>query len=508
MASERTRSRVIGLSLLAVDRRADQSLRRQLYDRLREAIRSGELRPGFRLPSTRAVAEALAISRTTVADVFAQLLAENYLATRRGSGTYVTLHGAHDGAVAAPRSATTSWERASLRGRLLANADVASRSEPKLPIAFQPGVPALDQFPFETWSRLAARVMRRPSPEIVSYGAPGGYRPLREAIAAQLRSSRGIVCSEEQIIVVGGSAQALDLICRLALDPDDEVWVEDPGASGVRGTFAVAGARVVPVPVDAEGIGVNAGRALAPAARLAYVTSAHQWPSGVTTSPLRRRALLQWAEETDAWIIEDEYDGVFRYDGTEPAPIASLDESGRVIWIGSFSATTFPALRIGYLVAPSRLIDAFVAAKSTADRQGSTLDQAVLAEFMYEGHYLRHVKRMRELYAERRTRLLSAIESSLGVVMAPPAAGMHATLPLPDSVNDVAISQAARTAGVAAPALSASYRGAAKKGLILGFAVADAAATAAGVRALAKTLRETTRTTLRRLPRAALDVPG
>lgn len=508
MASERTRSRVVGLSLLAVDRHDEKSLRRQLYDRLRDAIRSGELRPGFRLPSTRAVAQALAISRTTIADVFAQLLAESYLATRRGSGTYVASFPAHDVVAGAARAQGTSWERASQRGRLLANVDIASRSETKLPIAFQPGVPALDQFPFETWSRLAARVMRRPSPEIVSYGDPAGYRPLRAAIAAQLRSSKGIACSEEQIIVVGGSAQALDLVCRLALDPDDEVWVEDPAASGVRGAFAVAGARVVPVSVDAEGIDVDAGRALAPRARLAHVTSAHQWPTGVTMSPERRRALLRWADEADAWIVEDEYDGVFRYDGKEPAPIASLDASGRVVWIGSFSATTFPAMRIGYLVAPERLIDAFVAAKSTADRQGSTLDQAVLAEFMYEGHYGRHVKAMRELYAERCRRLLSAIETSLGVAISPPDAGMHAILPLPDAADDVAVSQAARAAGVAAPALSMSYRGTPKKGLVLGFAVADAAATAAGVRALTKTLRETMSATFKRIPRAALDVPG
>jgi GntR family transcriptional regulator/MocR family aminotransferase len=198
MASERTRSRVIGLSLLAVDRRSALSLRRQLYDRLRDAIQGGELRPGFRLPSTRAVAEALTISRTTVADVFAQLLAENYLATRRGSGTYVTSQAAHDGVVST-RPEGTSWERASLRGRLLANADVVSRMEPKPPVAFAPGLPALDRFPFETWSRLAARVMRRPSPDILSYGDPAGYRPLRQAIAAQLRSTKGIACSEEQI---------------------------------------------------------------------------------------------------------------------------------------------------------------------------------------------------------------------------------------------------------------------------------------------------------------------
>jgi GntR family transcriptional regulator / MocR family aminotransferase len=505
MASERSRSRMVGLSLLTVDRDADGSLRKQLYTRLREAIRSGSLRVGSRLPSTRAIAASLSLSRATVADVFAQLIAENYLVTRHGSGTYVATSPAKNGSK--PReSVPTSWERASLRGRFFAGG--ANRLEAKLPVAFQPGIPALDHFPFDIWSRLAARVMRRPDLSVVSYGDPAGYRPLREAIAAQLRSRHGIACEEEQIVVVGGSQQALDLVCRLALDPGDEVWLEDPASSSVRATFMGSGARLVPVPVDDDGIDVAAGRALAPNARLVHVTSAHQWPTCVTLSLARRAELLRWAGERDAWIVEDEYDGAFRYDGKGPAALASIDGSGRVVWIGSFSVTIFPAVRIGYLVAPSGLVDAFVAAKSVSDRQTSTLDQAVLAEFMYDGHYGRHIGRMREIYAERRDRLAAAVESSLGIAIERPTSGLHALLRLPAEVDDVAASAAASQGGVVARPLSPLYGGAARPGFVLGFAIARPAETEHAVRVLARALQASSGTIKPRLHRAAREVPG
>jgi len=498
---------MVGLSLLALDRSHDGSLRKQLYLRLRDAIVSGTLREGSRLPSTRAVAASLAISRTTVTDVFAQLLAENYLVTRHGSGTYVAA-GSATGAVRLRESAPTAWERASLRGRLFANADVASRLDAKRPVAFQPGIPALDHFPFEIWSRLAAIVMRRPEASVVSYGDPGGYAPLREAIAAQLRSHSGLVCRPEQIVVVGGSQQALDLVCRLALDPGDEVWLEDPASASVRATFVGSGVRIVPVPVDREGIDVAAGRAIAPGARLVHVTSAHQWPTGVTMSAARRQELLDWADAADAWIVEDEYDGIFRYDDRVPRAIASLDGHKRVVSIGSFSVSTFPAMRIGYLIAPPGLVDAFVAAKSIADRQTSTLDQAVLAEFMYGGHYLRHLNRMREVYAERRERLVSGLETATGLAAELPAAGLHVLLPLPDGSNDSAISQAAFHAGVVARPLSPLYRRTPKSGLVLGFAVAKPADAEPALRALVSALRATIPGTRARAHRAAREIPG
>jgi len=507
MASERSRSRLVGLSLLALDRKNDGSLRKQLYLRLRDAIVSGTLREGSRLPSTRAVAASLAISRTTVTDVFGQLLAENYLVTKQGSGTYVAASGAAE-AVRLREVAPTSWERASLRGRLFANADVTSRLDAKRPVAFQPGIPALDHFPFETWSRLAAIVMRRPEAAVVSYGDPRGYAPLREAIAAQLRSQSGIACSAEQVVVVGGSQQALELVCRLTLDPGDEVWLEDPASTSVRATFVGSGVRIVPVPVDEEGLVVAAGRSVAPKARLVHVTSAHQWPTGVTMSGARRAELLDWADAADAWIVEDEYDGVFRYDGKTVQPIAALDGDRRVVSIGSFSVTTFPAVRIGYLVAPTGLVDAFVAAKSIADRQTSTLDQAVLAEFMYGGHYLRHVNRMRDVYAERRERLVSGLETASGLRLELPRAGLHALLRLPEGSNDCVISEAALQAGVVARPLSPLYRRAPQNGLVLGFAVAKPVEAEPALRALVAALRSRIPGMRARAHRAAREIPG
>jgi GntR family transcriptional regulator/MocR family aminotransferase len=511
MASARTRSEMIGLSLLAVDRAAQETLRQQLYVRVRDAIVRGEMRAGFRLPSTRSVAKELALSRNTVGDVFAQLVAEGYLVARHGSGTYVASNAiALCGRGAAPL-ARTSWERASIRGRLLAAVPEQDRLSAKPPLPFQPGIPDLDHFPFETWSRIASRLMRRPRAELVSYGDPAGYRPLREVIAAELRSRRGIACRDEQIVVVGGTQQALDLICRLALDPGDEVWIEEPSSRNVRAAFAGAGCTMVPVPVDDDGIDVAHGRELAPRARLAFVTSAHQWPLGATLSAQRRAELLDWANDADAFVVEDEYDGVFRYDGQRPEPLCALDRAERVIWTGSFSMTTFPGLRIGYLVAPPPLIDAFVAAKAAADRQTSSFEQAILAEFIYDGHYQRHRTRMQAIYAERGTRLVELMRELAGIEIAAPRSGLHVVLPLPPHVDDRALSLRAADAGVIAPPLSPHYlTPALRRGLLLGFGVADITRIEraapplvrciAGVAARARPVRP--------LPRAARELPG
>ena len=501
MASSRARTELIGLSLLAIDRTSEETLRRQLFLRLRDAIAHGELRAGMRIPSTRAVAETLSVSRNTVADVFAQLIADGYLVTRHGAGTYVAAN-----QLAVAETATqTSWERASMRGRLLTNAAIADRTLEKPARAFQVGVPPLDHFPFESWSRIAARIMRQPSLELVSYGDPAGYRPLREAIAAQVRSRTGIACRNEQIVIVGGSQQALDLVCRLALDPGDAVWLEDPSSLAVRACFLTAGATLVAVPVDEEGIDVEFGRAIAPKARLVHVTSASQWPLGPAMSRPRREALLEWASVADAWVVEEEYDGAFRYDDERPSYLKQLDTEGRVIWVGSFSITTFPAIRLGYVIAPPELVDAFVAAKATADRQTSTFEQAILAEFMYQGQYQRHLQRMREIYAERRAHLMQALRERIDLPVRCGAGGLHVTLLLPDGVDDVAITARARDAGVSVSPLSRHYAEprAGTHGLLLGFGVADAASIDRGIGILARLLdrREP-------LPRAARDLPG
>jgi len=510
MASARTRAEVIGLSLLAIDRAAHESLRQQLYVRVRDAIVRGEMSPGFRLPSTRSVAKEFALSRNTVGDVFAQLVAEGYLVARHGSGTYVAANAIALCGAGTPADARSSWERASLRGRLLAAIPDYDRSTARRPLPFQPGIPDLEHFPFETWARIASRLMRRPQPELVSYGDPAGYRPLREVIAAELRTRQGIACRDDQVVIVGGTQQALDLICRLTLDPGDQVWLEEPSSRNSRNTFVAAGCSIVPVPVDGDGIDVARGRELAPHARLALVTSEHQWPLGATLSPERRRALLRWADDADAFVVDDEYDGLFRYDGARTEPLRALDAANRVISIGSFSIRTFPGLRIGYLVAPPQLVDAFVAAKAAADRQTSSFDQAILAEFLYDGHYHRHRTRMQAIYAERGARLVNVVRETTGIRIAAPRCGLHVVVPLPQNADDRALSLRAADAGVIAPPLSSLYlRPTLRRGLLLGFGVADTRAIERHVPALARCLAPTLRSrAVRPLPRAARELPG
>lgn len=476
--------RFLALSSLDVDVARRGTIRTQLLGQLRSAILDLRLPAGARLPSTRTVAQRLGISRSTVTDVFDQLLAEGYLVARHGSGTYVS-PALHD-ATPRPRSAaTTSWARVSRRGKLFADVTTRSRYADKEPRAFQPGVPAIDLFPFAVWSRLAAALLRRPPRDLVSYGDPAGFRALREAIAAQLRDRKHVACDADRIIVTSGTQQSLDIISRLMLDPDEEVWIEEPGSLAVRAAFVGAGARLVPVPVDGDGLVVAHGVAAAPHARLAFVTPAVQSPTTVTMSAARRAALLAWADAADAWIVEDDYEDVFRYDGEDPPPIHSQAAGDRVLLIGSFSLSTFPALRIGYIVAPRALVDAFVAVKGAIDRQGPTLEQAVLAEFVLGGHHLRHLRRMSAEYAERRAALARCFAQYLPELpLEPPRAGLHALLPLAGR-DDVALTRAAARHGVSVVPLSPLYLGRpGGNGLLLGFAVASPGEIRLGARKL------------------------
>ena len=503
MATGKRQSTIVALSFMRLDKSSDVTLRRSLYACVREAILSGSLRAGARLPSTRFVAAELGVSRNTVADAFAQLVAEELLVSRIGSGTFVAATAVPAGGAPSP---PTLWERASQRGRLLATRSGEDRLDGRPSVPFQPGLPAYDHFPFDVWARIAARIMRRPAPELLGYGPSAGYAPLRDVIAADVRARTGVACRAEQVIVVGGTSQALDLVCRLTLDPGDEVWIEDPSSLYVRGTVTGAGAVVVPVPVDDEGLDVAHGRRRAPHARLAHVTSAHQWPLGPAMSLRRRTELLQWADDADAWIVEDEYDGVFRHDGTAPPSLRSLDRADRVIAVGSFSLTIFPALRLGYLIAPPSLVDAFVAAKATADRHASAFEQAILAEFIFDGHYARHRKHMQPIYRERRDALIDRIAGDAQIAIAPHEAGLHVILPLPPGTNDVALSRAARAAGIVAPPLSVHYLGEARTaGLILGFGAGTQAALETAAARLCRDVLGGARP-----PRAALarDVPG
>lgn len=452
------------LSFLSVSKDSGETLHGQLYRALRGAILNEALPPGQRLPSTRAIAEALEISRNTVNDVFAQLFAEGLTRTRRGSGTYVAPRAASNA-----RRQTMSWQQTSSRGKLLAHPLLTARTFDKAGVAFETGLPAIDRFPYETWAGIASSVIRSQRLDLASYGNPAGYGPLREVIAAHLRMRKGIPCDVDQVIVTGGTQQARDLICRLTLDAGDGVWLEDPVSDTVRATFVTAGARVVSLPVDEHGIRVDVGKRLAPAARLAHVTSMHQWPTGSTLSTERGAELVRWAGQSGAWIVEDEYDGVFWYDGEKPPYIIQLDGDHRVIWIGSFSVKMFPALRIGYIVAPPQLVEGFIAAKAVADRQTSSLEQAMLAEFMLQGHYLKHLRAMRELYHERRTTLIAALNERFDLPVIAGRAGLHVTLRLPDSCDDRDFARRAAAAGLTVAPFSRYYSGEPRQGLILGF---------------------------------------
>ena len=380
---------------------------RQLYDKLRRAILDGRLRAGAKLPSTRGLAQELAIARNTVMGAYEQLLAEGYLEGKTGSGTYVarTLPEAvlNISPVRPTASVTRNPGRLSRRGQTLATNRLGIRYiEPPRP--FRPGTPAIDHFPFDLWSRLLAKYWRREPAGLLPYTDPAGYEPLRAAIAEYISAARAVRCDPEQIIVVSGAQQALDLATRLLLDPGDEVWMEDPGYNGARAAFLGAGVKPVAVPIDNDGLDVTMGEKLSPHARLAYVTPSHQYPTGVVMTLSRRLGLLRWAERKRRWILEDDYDSEFRY-ASRPVPsLQGLDKSGTVIYCGTFSKVLFPSLRLGYIVVPASLVDAFRGAKAVVDRHCPTVEQAVLAEFIAEGHLARHIRRMRMLYLSARTR--------------------------------------------------------------------------------------------------------
>jgi GntR family transcriptional regulator/MocR family aminotransferase len=471
-------------------------LHRQLYEGLRGMILAGRLSAGTRLPATRMLARELQISRNTVLNAFEQLLAEGYVEGQTGSGTYVS-HVLPDDLLRVPSSPAAqppmpANRRLSRRGSLLAVTPVSVARDQGLPRAFRPGLPAFDTFPFDVWTRLVARHWRQPPPELLSYGDPAGYLPLREAIAAYLRAARGVQCTPDQVIVVAGSQQGLDLAARVLLDPGDHVWIEDPGYVGARGALRSAGAQLVPVPLDQEGLRVAVGIDTCSDARMAYVTPSHQFPLGVTMSLSRRLALLDWARRADAWLLEDDYDSEYRYTGRPLPALQGLDSDGRTIYLGTFSKVLFPSLRLGYLVVPADLVDAFVAARALADRHPPSIEQAALADFIAEGHFARHIRRTRALYAERQAALLAAAEHELAglIELRPAEAGMHLVGWLPHAISDTDASNRAARAGIDAPALSAyALQSLERGGLLLGYAAVDQAEIRQAVQRLGMALR-------------------
>lgn len=460
--------------VVAVDPESATPLYRQIYEGYREWVVDGRLRPGERLPSTRRLAEELGVSRLTVSNAFDQLLAEGYCETRAGAGTFVAASLPEDlvvpgeGAGRAPSPVSGPRRVAGGAVAELVRTPFARGGSG----AFSVGAMAAERFPFQVWSSLVCRQARRLGPDEVRYGPVTGLASLQSAIAGYLRTARGVRCEPEQVMVASGSQQALDLAVRVLLDPGSPVWVEEPGYWGAWDVLKVAGARLVPVPVDAEGLDVAAGIARAPEAGAVFVTPSHQFPLGVTMSASRRLRLLDWAGHSGAWIIEDDYNSEYRYESQPITALQGLDRDARVIYVGTFSKVLSPALRIGYLVLPADLVDRFAAVRGAMDISPPPFVQAVLADFLAEGHFARHLRRMRKLYRERRGVLVDSLRSELGgeLEIQGEKAGLHLVVRLPEGCDDRAVSDRAAAAGLRALALSSCYAGpGGRPGLVLGY---------------------------------------
>ena len=468
----------LSLGAITLEKESELPLHRQLYSALRNHILNGRLRPGMRLPSTRALASDLSVSRNTVTEAFNQLLAEGYLETRVGSGTRVsrtlpeeTLQVGVAETEAEKRIEVKRKPRLSRRGSAIA--ELPYEWEAFRPKPFDSALPAMEAFPNKQWEKLLVTNWRKLSTGGLGYQSGLGYAPLREVLATYLQTARGVRCSAENIIITSGAQQAITLTANLLLNEGDNVWVENPCYPGIKSALNGSLANIIPITVDKDGLDVEEGLQKSAEARLAYISPSHQYPLGVTLSLPRRLRLLQWAEDQKGWIVEDDYDSEYRYDGRPLASVQGLDKAGRVIYVGTFSKVLFPALRIGYMVVPDRIVDAFHAARAHADRGAPLLEQAVLASFIEEGHLSRHVRRMRTLYAERRAILVETAQHHLGNLLEinETKAGLHLVGWLPPGVNDQAISNKLKEYGMYAPALSSfAFTPLSRGGLVLGFA--------------------------------------
>jgi GntR family transcriptional regulator / MocR family aminotransferase len=469
--------------------RGNEALSRQVYLWIRQAIVQRSLRPGEALPSTRELAEENSISRTVVVQAYDQLIAEGFITGRRGSGTYVSEH-LHPAPWRAPqRVLPVRLSRYGTAATAVMRRGLSPvRRPPGLRYDFVYGRCSLDEFPLAAWRRILMRRTRTAPLRSFDYGTAAGDPALREAITGHLRRSRAIHCDVSQVIIVNGSQQALDFIIRLLLNSGDTVAVEDPQYHGMRQLLLTARLRVHPVPVDSDGIVVDR---MPRRARLALVTPSHQFPTGAVLPLQRRLALLEWARRANALIVEDDYDGEFRYEGEPLEPLQSLDRDGRVLYVGTFSRTIFPALRIGYVVAPQPLVSAFIAAKWLADRHTAVLEQETLADFISSGMYERHLRRTRRANAVRRDALLSAIERHLGnrVTVTGSRSGTHIVLWPKARVSEEAAIARAAAAGVGIYGIAGYYlRQPSAPGFVMGYANLTVAQICEGTRRLGDVL--------------------
>jgi GntR family transcriptional regulator / MocR family aminotransferase len=462
------------LSSIKIDKGAEKKISIQLYMALRDLLLTGALKPGDRLPATRTLALEIGVSRTTVIDAIDRLISEGLLEARVGAGTFVSealtarlepkpSPAASDAVPVVPRLSHASRHAIS---------DFAPRSRlPHKSQAFVTALPALDAFPMAQWAKLSARHWRKDRDHIAGYGEPFGYAPLRRAIARQLNASRGIKCDPAQIFITNGAQRAFSLVGGMLVNPGEPIWFENPGAIGARNAFIAIGAVPISVDVDEQGLCIEDGLSKAPHFRLAFVTPSHQQPLGHVMSLSRRLALLKAANDADAMIIEDDYDGEFYYGDQPPPTLKSIDTHGRVIYVGTFSKSLFPALRLGFALVPDGLVESFERVCLTWLSGVPTVTQAIVSEFMDEGMFATHIRTMRQLYKERHDTLIAEAAGLADKInLQPTTSGFHATGLLHPSLSEAKIVFEAEKLGVKTVPLSRyALQKLRQRGLVLGF---------------------------------------
>lgn len=460
------------LPSVRIDREDGRPMTVQLVCAIRDLVMTGVLEPGQRLPSTRTLAREHGISRTTAISVYESLAAEGLIVSRVGSGSHVSdaLRSKVDVTAARRADHTQQPTRLASLARRASDQYFPRLSHPTTPRPFVTGLPALDLFPMPLWAKLTARHWRGERGHALGYPEPGGLPELRRAIAGHLRASRGVICEPEEVFIVNGAQEAFNRIGNTLLDPGDPVWFENPGAIGARNSLLSSGARLIPVPVDDQGIDVAAGLRAEPNFRLAFVTPSHQHPLGAVMSLQRRLDLLRAAEESDAWIVEDDYDGEFYYSGHPPPTLKSVDTVGRVIYVGTFSKSLFPGLRIAFMVVTGPLAEVFGRIAGATLQGAPTVLQEVVANFIAEGHFASHIRRMRKIYMERHEVLIEAAAQRLAGALdiRPTDSGLQTVGHLLTGQDEIAVAEAAAARNVIVAPLSR-------------FAIAPVAATGFGI---------------------------
>ncbi|WP_437890530.1 PLP-dependent aminotransferase family protein [Phytobacter sp. V91] len=487
------RSLVGDLLQLRLDAQSDGKLHKKLYNTIRHSILEGSLPPQSRLPPSRDLATELHLSRNTVLRVYEQLLAEGYIVSRTGSGTFVA-QTVPDSLLSAPLSPVENAagelsSHLSNRGQALLQRSSAS---PRQWGAFLPGVPDVNAFPHALFRKIQSRVSRKPQASQLSYSDAGGSQALQLALVDYLRVARSVKCSAGQILITEGIHQAIDLVSRMLCNPGDKAWIEEPAYWGIRNVLTMNGVNLEPVDVDLAGINPPDTGDGAP--KLIFVTPSHQYPLGCVMSLERRQRLLALARQTGSWIVEDDYDSEFRFSGQPIPALQGLVDDAPVIYTGTFSKTLYPGLRLGYLVLPRPLMQALKTAHAELYRGGRLVDQEALALFISEGHYTAHIRRMRLLYARRRARLAGLIVAALGKEALSEFndnAGLHLVLSLPEHCNDAVLASQANQRGILVRALSRYYSGAHPlKGLLLGFAAMEEETMESAFKVLLECIRE------------------